>query len=217
MPKSTIDFAWVKKVEGGSLKKPYVPVCTAKSISNSNNINCFGKPLGSIIGKSGITVAAGFDMGQHSLYDLKNRYKFPDNLIAKMTPFLKPIKGEKSDPREILSKNKHIEFTDSDIKLIDNTVKNLFLKELKAKYSKETGKRFEDLPANIQTAIFSAVYNYGLNSVNSEKILKLFWVAIKDGNWKAAAEILSKKKVNNSRRIKEAELLTSHLKDTPEI
>jgi len=73
----SIDFAVLEKSEKFTLDG-YVPSCTARSIKNKNPV-CSGKTIGDAIGKSGVTIGTGVDLGQMNEYDLK-RLKLPDHI-----------------------------------------------------------------------------------------------------------------------------------------
>ncbi len=109
-----------------------------------------------------------------------------------MKPFL-GLPGEKA--KEALEKNKNIQFTSTEISTIDNANKNIFAKALIAKYEKDTGKSLNDLPTNVQTGIYSVVYNYWINSIKTKGALANFWDAIKGNNLPKASKILANKKV----------------------
>lgn len=48
-----------------------------------------GKPDGKVVGNSGVTIASGFDLGQHSPADLKAMGLY-QGLIDRLTPYMKP-------------------------------------------------------------------------------------------------------------------------------
>src|SRR5262249_52129850 len=66
---SNVNSEWITKNEGGSSRKGYVP----RVKGGSDN--------------SGVTIAAGFDLGQHSLDDLR-RLNLSDDLIKRLSPYL---------------------------------------------------------------------------------------------------------------------------------
>src|SRR5438876_11010644 len=68
---TNIDFDFIANLEGGTQSKAYVPVCTDKSVKNPKNKVCYLKPSGSVIANSGVTIGAGFDLGQQDEKGLK--------------------------------------------------------------------------------------------------------------------------------------------------
>src|SRR5260370_7842597 len=66
---SNVNKGWIKKNEGGSLLSGYVP-----RVKNGGD-------------NSGVTIAAGFDLGQHKLADLRS-YNLSPNLTKRLSPYL---------------------------------------------------------------------------------------------------------------------------------
>jgi hypothetical protein len=198
-----IDFNFIRKHEGYS-EKMYVPVCTEKSVQNTKNNVCFGKPAGSVIGRSGVTIGAGFDLGQHSEMDLK-RMEIPEHLIRKLKPFL----GKKKDSAvEALEDELNYvnPLTWDDIRQIDTAVKVYYAKKLSGKFASQTGKPFSTLPGKAQTAIFSLFYQYGLGKSEKGEFKKI-WENLKNGDYQKAADSLESMTSYRNRRKDEASLL----------
>jgi len=69
---TNVDFAFIARQEGNQWLRGYVPI-----------------KAGVVIGRSGMTVATGFDVGQWNSKDLTTM-KFSDDLIKKLDPFTAP-------------------------------------------------------------------------------------------------------------------------------
>lgn len=128
-----------------------------------------------------------------------------------MKPFLEK-KGVDAQIAIKENKGKHAGFSISDVKYINNTVKIFFLKDIAKAYKKDTGKEFSDLHTDVQTAVFSAIYNYGPSSHKEKNALHTFWLKISEGKYKEAADELEQKPYNPKRRKKEADLIRKTLK-----
>jgi hypothetical protein len=198
-----IDYEFLRRQEGYR-DKVYVPVCTEISLQNARNNVCFCKTTGSVIGKSSITIGAGFNLGQHSETDLK-RMEIPEYLIKKLKPFLEKKKESAVDTIDD-ELNYVFPLTCDDIRQIDTAVKAYNAKKLSAKFSAQTGKSFSQIPGKAQTAIFSLLYQYGL-SITEKGQFKKIWENFKNGDYTKVAEALEGMTSYQSRRKDEASLL----------
>lgn len=204
--KINIDYDFLRKdaIEGFR-DKPYIPTCTAKSVKNPENKSCYEKDEGSVIGKSGVTIGSGFDLGQHNIYDLQ-RMGVPENLIKKLKPFL----GQKKDKALLLLKEQQKlknPLTTDEIKQLDTYVKSYKAKQLCSKYESQTGKDFASVPGAAQTAVFSLYYQYGLGKTDSSGKLGNIWSSFKDGDYTKVAEYMEELDSYKGRRNEEAKLI----------
>lgn len=199
-PSYNIDFDFLAKHEGKCKIDAYVPNCTAKSVKNAKNKVCYGKPVGSVIGKSGITVATGFDLGWHNKQDLK-RMHFPPDMIKELDEYLTL---NRSAAQEKL-KQKPLKLNLKTAKTIDKLVRRSKVNGLARMYNHDAKKgSFALLPSEAQTAIFSMYYQMqgGLKK-NHPKL----WDALVSQDWQTAVTILEGMKQYADRRKEEATLL----------
>ena len=71
-----IDWTFISEREGGRKLIGYIP-----------------KSKGNVLGRSGETIATGFDIGQYSVNDLK-KMNIPDDLIGLLAPYCEFIGQE---------------------------------------------------------------------------------------------------------------------------
>ncbi len=158
---------------------------------------------GKILGRSGVTIATGIDLGQQSPWQIQ-QLKISKELKEKLIPYANKIKTEAA---EFLLKNPLMISTHEAITL-DNAMKEREIKTFALRFQAITGKRFEDLPAQAQTAIASIVWNLGINLHLEYPTL---WGYIKNLDWKGLSKFLdefpSKQPELENRRRAEAQLL----------
>lgn len=116
---------------------------------------------GEIAGNSGVTVASGLDLGQRSnLDDLKLSQKIKD----KLSPYL----GLKK--KEAVKKLKELPLvlTEEEAILVKEATEEAYYNKTEDKFNTNPfGKKFDDLPAEVQTALYSLVYNTGTIGPNT--------------------------------------------------
>lgn len=184
---NTIDWKFIAALEGAGITQGYVPLPDTS--------------------QSGVTIASGFDLGQHSAGELNNL-----NLSAALTKKLKPYLG--------LTKHKAVEFlkkhpltiTKQQAQEIDKAVKNQEVIKLKSRYLSSTFNKnkiqFDDLPSQAQTVIASISFQYG--DLASRRVF--FWKAVSIQDWKEAVKVLRGYATYRPRRHKEADLLEQLVK-----
>ena len=177
------DFSFIQELEG-TKSIGYVP--TEK---------------GEVLGKSGVTIASGFDLGQRKNADLAG---LPPELIAKMQPYL-GVKGK--DALNLDYKN--LNLTDEEVLTVNKFAKNEALSKLNKSFEATTGESFYGLPEAAQTVIASVAFQHGdLKSKTPN-----FWKQITNGDWNGAIANLEdwdgtgKDSTYQTRRKKEANLL----------
>lgn len=173
-----VDKAFIAKVEGGYIAKGYVPTKNGKAI-----------------GKSGVTIANGLDLGQRThLNDLKANGLSPAT-ANKLSGYLGKTKDAaiaslKANPLS-LSKAETAEVAAAVSKTYDGRVASSFNK---------MGGNFASLPGNVQTALASVAHQYGsIPSSVAKPALA--------GNYEAAAKALTSMKGYAGRRAQEAALM----------
>lgn len=166
---------FIEKFEAGKHPlKGTVPICTVKSTLNEKSW-CFGKEVNSVIQNSGVTVGAGIDLGQNvNLYS-----QLSPTTYAKVKPY---IGKRKIEAVNSLSENP-LYLNDVQLYEIQRLVQKDLLRNFVRKFNRHSSTKFESLPDEIQTVIFSHVYQHG----NSEKkYLKLAY----SGEWMKLGDML---------------------------
>ena len=172
-----VDFGFIKEVEGYKTTG-YVP-----------------KNDGIVLGKSGVTIASGFDLGQRGVQDLAG---LPEDLAIKLLPYLS-LKGKDADT---IASNLEVSKEEADI--INEFAKQEAMSRLSRQWMGTTGTNFENLPSNKQTAVASVAFQYG----DLAKKTPNFWKQVTSGDWGAAKRnLLDFQDKYPTRRKKEAALL----------
>lgn len=201
-----VDFSFLEKHEGKKILNGYVPHCTKASIAKKNPV-CIKKKEGDAIGKSGVTVSTGFDLGQFNESDLR-RIGINNALVTKLKPFLTKKKKEAIDALALYEKENNLKFTISpaEEREISGKLKAKFYGDVQSKLEKKYGENsFKNLPTNAKTAIFSMLYQFGPNTQNAE-ITKAVDNIMKQ-DYAAASNDLNQTKNFAGRRKDEAKLL----------
>lgn len=202
-----IDWAFIEEREGKAVLTGYVPT----------------KADGTILGKSGVTVGSGVDLGQMNEYEI-NHLDISTDLKTKLKPFaLKKLADATKALEDYKTTNKadfaltEAEVTELDIAMRKKQVKTLTSAYNKAVAAKTTTLQFEQLPSGIQTAIASLGFQYGMSMAShSNSSVKDFWTNVTDQDWEAAATKLENfGDVYTTRRKLEAEKLRAGIKDLP--
>ncbi|MDZ4822265.1 MAG: pesticin C-terminus-like muramidase [Flavobacteriales bacterium] len=201
-----IDYTFIAQQEG-SATVAYVPQCTLKSTTNKDNQACFGKNVGDVIGKSGVTIGKGFDIGQNNLYDLKNRMYLSQGMIDKLSPYLEK---RKKDAVAALNKTPLV-LSSTELAELNRAMKHSELKKLLNAYGTDinnTAKTaFHTLPVQAQTAIAS----WAFQGIYTDKPV---WKSFVMQDWTKASEQLKAETLYSGRRKAEAALLDELISTT---
>ncbi len=185
---NNIDWKFIANEEGAKILVGYVPL---PKTSNS-----------------GVTIASGFDLGQHSEGEL-NALKLSKELTAKLKPYLSPLK--KQAAVDFLKKHP-LKITREQAEEIDIALKKKLVPQLKTRYNNSTFNtkkiQFEDLPGQAQTAIASLSFQYG----DLSTARNTYWQAVSAQDWEKAAKILRSYGDYKPRRGREAALLEQLVK-----
>lgn len=189
-----IDWKFIEELEGSGILNGYVP------------LDKDGLP----IGKSGVTVATGVDLGQLDRTNLVRLLKDKSfNLIQKLLPYV-GVTGESAVHALI---RKPLTLTQDEAETLAEIVRERIKKDLVFYWEIYEGVgKFEALPAQAQTVLYSLAYNFG---PNLPERLPNTWAAFiesaETGNWSYAVTCMlqfpSKNKELVPRRKKEALLL----------
>lgn len=151
---SNVNTGWIKANEG-TKRYGYVPE------NNRDN--------------SGVTIASGFDLGQHSLAALRG-FNLSADLIKRLSPYL-GLKGQAA--RDALAK-KGVSITQDEVAQIDRIVFPDKLNAAAQKFDKAAGTgAFARLPWHAQTVIADLWYNMGDLSRSAPD----FWGQVTTGDW----------------------------------
>lgn len=197
-PYKDFDIAWkfIQLLEGFELKG-YIPV---EEKGKKNKV------------KSGVTIASGFDLGQHNPEYL-NRF-----LTSKETPLspetidkLMPYMSYTGAVAKRKLKANPLTITKVEALEINKAVKRDKAIELEADYNHVVQTNFRDLPQELQTVIMSVAFQYG----DLAKRTPNFWASVVANDWELVHKNLSNfGDKYSTRRKKEAKLVRSYLNKT---
>ena len=160
---------------------------------------------GTVIGVSGVTIAVGFDLGQHDLTYLNNT-GWSQSLIDRLTPYL-GIQGQ--DALALLEDNP-LRVSVSEAEQIAHTVHESQAQNVINDYETATGQSFASLPEPVQTVAASVSFQYG----SLPNRTPTFWGYITSNNWDGAiAELRNFGDDFGTRRNREADYLENGLEE----
>ena len=183
MSNTNIDFDFIHQLEGFSYKG-YVPAPETS--------------------KSGVTVAAGFDIGQCSAQEITSN--FTQELADKLLPYVGKIKQEACAALEHIP----LTITDDDAKQITDFTTGTAVARLNNEWNNSASSlEFDQLATQCATVIASVAFQYG----SLPKRTPNFWYQVTEGHWHdALANLRNFGDKYPTRRNKEADLLESWLK-----
>jgi LysM repeat protein/GH24 family phage-related lysozyme (muramidase) len=181
---ANVDFDFIKKREGFE-KDVYVPK---------------GKD-GKVLGKSGATVASGFDLGQRNEADLKG---LPSALVTKLKPYL----GKKGAAANTYVTNNPLSLTEAEANTINTFAKKQEIDRVKEDWDNSSStKDFKELTKEQATVVASVAFQYGDLPTKTPT----FWKHVTAGDWdKAEAELRSFGDAYSTRRKLEADYLAGN-------
>ncbi len=160
---ANVDFSFIKEREGYE-----------KSMGVPTDDN------GSVLGKSGPTIASGFDLGQRSEADLVG---LPVELVNKLKPYL----GLTGDAAKLFVDNNKLTLTTKELDTINEFAKKQEIGKLKQAWNNSTSTvSFDDLTKEQATVVASVAFQYGNLATETPK----FWGYVTSGDWVAAAKEL---------------------------
>ena len=193
-----VDFTFIASQEGNQWLRGYVPMSK-----------------GIVLGRSGMTVATGFDLGQWSTQELTN-FGFPQALLDKITPFASPNRFKGMTKMQVAASVAEIGpvpiLTQDEADLCDGAVFSAILGDAVRGWNAQRGKNvplFTALPAGWQTVWLSRNYQEGPSPANAEAIA--FRTQATSGNWQQAIAKLRGYTSYTSRATQEANLLAKEL------
>lgn len=152
-------------------------------------------------GNSGVTVATGVDLSEHTAGELRD-WGVSDDTIARLTPFLKPSDGKAPGLKGDAAKAQLVEFNRnnpisrdglpqyfipmSDAQAMDTGALRSTTGYVQRAYdAANPTQSFAQLPDAVRTAIMDAAYQ---NGPNLAARAPRFWQAITASDWMAAAD-----------------------------
>ncbi len=161
-----IDWQFIARQEGGQQLSAYIPASGS--------------------GKSGVTIATGFDIGQRSSAEIQ-RLPLPATLTIKLLPYA-GLKGQRA---AAALRHQPLRISKSDADSIDRFIRKSVIGRLEKAYNSSIAatdniKRFSQLPKEAQTVITSVAFQYG----NLARRTPKFWRHVIAQNWNAAVREL---------------------------
>lgn len=161
---------------------------------------------GEAIGQSGVTIAGGLDLGQRGNLDDIN---ISDELKRKFEPYLGLKRGEAQQALEA----QPLEISPEEVEEVNRAVKEAYFNETSSEYERITGRDINELPAPVQTVLFSLKYNTGQIGPKTARLAvqgKYDELAEEVRNWHGNANV-DRGIIN--RRQREAEYLQKQLEE----
>ncbi len=196
---TNVDFAFMAKLEGNQWLRGYVPIRGTK-----------------VVGKSGVTIATGFDIGQWSKDQLDDIGLTP-TLVAKLKPFASPHRFKGMTKAEVVAAITKIgpvpEVSVTEANAIDEASMTSLLKTAAKNWDRLKDKAvpaFRTLPQGWQTVWLSRTFQEG-PSYPATKLGAAFGAAARKGDWAAAIKALKAYTQYAERAVPEAKLLESEL------
>lgn len=153
--------------------------------------------------QSGVTIGAGFDIGQHSVEQLK-AFHFTPLLFSKLEMFA-GITGLHAF--HLLSRQR-LSLTDEELEELEVKVHEKYARQIEKEYNENSCFNFNELSAEQQTVIASVGFQYG----SLKKRCPKFFKAVVEADWQRAIDILNDFKDDYAvRRKKEAKLLSTSI------
>ena len=160
---ANVDFDFIKEREGYE-----------KSMGVPTDAN------GIVLGKSGPTIASGFDLGQRNEVDLAG---LPTDLVNKLKPYL----GLTGNAAKLFVDNNNLTLTTKELNTINEFAKTKEIGKLKEAWNNSASTvSFDDLTKEQATVVASVAFQYGNLATETPK----FWAYVTSGNWVAAAKEL---------------------------
>jgi len=206
---SSIDWKFIGAQEGNAWTRAYVPTTRGQYLGDTAYDQV---RHGQVLGQSGVTVATGFDIGQHNDWEL-GRLGLARDLYMRLKPYL--LLKKMAAVRK-LEQARGFTISADEARAIDMAVKMGTAKKLEFNYDTAVLVRpkalcFGKLPGEIQTAIASFAFQYGCNVANGSEPARSYWAAVIGQDFLAAAQLLERQSQYGPRRKREAALLRAGL------
>jgi hypothetical protein len=182
-----INWHFIEELEGAAVATGYVP------------LDKDGKPLG----KSGVTIASGVDLGQRSASDWQ-RLAIHEATLEMIRPYC----GVKGDAAVALLNERPLVLGEAHVAELDNCLRAEFLRTVSERFNSASGRvrgpTWDDLSDREQTVVMSVAWQYG----TPWKRCPTFWGHATAGRWDdVIAELRDFGDAYPTRRGKEADYL----------
>jgi len=201
---TNINFDKLADFEGGQALQGYIPGHTVGVKDDADKV----------AGRSGVTIATGFDIGQWSVLDLSKTLGLSGALQEKYKRFCGKIKQLAIDELE----SKELSVTKPEADETDMKVQRFHLIAAMATWDDDPkpAKKFTELTMAQQTVVLSRTYHQGIGMPDT-KIAQAFYSAAQKGDWEAAEKALRnypvKAKWYQTRVHQEADYLAQDLRN----
>ena len=176
---TAVDFAYLGQWEGGQYLHGYVPIIKAS---------------GKVAGKSGMTIATGFDIGQKS-EDEMSSLGFSQSVVDRLLPYAN-VRFKGKTRAEVLARVVEIGpvpvITKNEADGIDLIIHGQHLTSAIASWNARRANAvpaFTALPAPWQTVLFSRTFHQGTGMPDT-LVAKKFYTAATTGKWQDAVDAL---------------------------
>ena len=178
-----IKWPFIEDLEGVAITVGYVPLGQS------------GHPLG----KSGVTIASGVDLGQRSVAAWQ-RLGIHDLTLELIEPYC----GAKGDAALRLLDARPLELSEAHVRELDNCLRDEFLRSLSARWGRDSADDWDGLDDRQQTVVMSVAWQYG----RPWDHCPTFWGCATSGDWAGVvAELRNFGDAYPTRRGKEADYL----------
>lgn len=133
-----VNFNFLRRMEGRQLKG-YVPM-----------------KGGVVIGKSGVTVATGVDLGQRRREQIQT-WNIPNSLKLKVLPY---AEKRREEAVKILNE-RPLTVTSEEADMLDFAVIHEDIRTMAQKFEEASGYKFDSMPWQVQTVLASLALNFG--------------------------------------------------------
>lgn len=185
-------------VEGPRQIRGYIP-CRPRNFTGLNQ----NPAEYTAIGASGVTIATGCDLGQTDVKTLAS-YGIEDSIISPLIPYLGKKKNDAIQKLAAMP----LSVSEAVAAEIDYYVHRGYLDRwVRPAYERDSdGVKFDDIPKEAQTVVFSCCYQKGCGGVRRD--WPKLWGYLTTQNWAAASnELITGFKQYAARRRMEGELL----------
>lgn len=158
---TNIDWNFISVNEGGQILVGYVPLIS--------------------IGKSGVTIATGYDLGQRTAAQIQ-KLALPQSLRDKLAPYGGLQLGDAQTKLNQLP----LQVTAEEATLIDQMSHAKVLGDIVQQYDASSVVKFTTLPTQAQTAIADFAFQYGPGFQSNSPTLTNFWNDLTTQKWSNA-------------------------------
>tara|TARA_Y100000310_G_scaffold191166_1_gene191181 strand:+ start:4588 stop:5403 length:816 start_codon:yes stop_codon:yes gene_type:complete len=159
----SIDWDFIAREEGAAVRAFYVPEAEDEG------------PI-----QSGITIASGFDIGQHNANEVRQLFRGHTNIVNALVPFVN-VTGQAA--RNLLAQRRPADLNGTQIQTIDTIVNADRSEDVVSTFDTDNQieeiDTFNELPPEFQTVIASVTFQYG----NIRTETPNFYRQVMTGRW----------------------------------